>query len=157
MRKNKIIDSFVDLSSVDYKELLLLDIKRAFQEDIVDTNSFPSFKEGSMNESILLIHDLGESPNELKLMAEYVGRLGYNIYVCRLPGHGSNTTYLSKFSFIDWYESLKYGYFLLKNISTSITIIGKGVGAYLGILLSMYNKVDRLNILLPELRESNLK
>jgi len=33
MRKNKIIDSFVDLSSVDYKELLLLDIKRAFQED----------------------------------------------------------------------------------------------------------------------------
>jgi hypothetical protein len=36
-------------------------------------------------------------------------------------------------------------------------VIGKGIGAYLGILLSMYNKVDRLNLLLPELYESNTK
>jgi esterase/lipase len=157
MRKNKTIGSFVDLNGVDYKELLLLDTKRASQEEIVDANSFPFFKKGSTNESILFIHDIGESPNALRIMAEYVGRLGYYTYNCRLPGHGSKIMYLSKFSFIDWYESLKCGYFALKNISKSIIVIGKGIGAYLGILLSMYNKVDRLNLLLPELYDSNTK
>jgi carboxylesterase len=157
MKKNKTIDSFVDLSRVDYKELLLLDTKRASQEEIVDANSFPFFKKGSTNESILFIHDIGETPDSLRIMAEYVGRLGYYTYNCRLPGHGSRISYLSKFSFIDWYESLKYGYFTLKNISTSITVIGKGIGAYLGILVSIFNKIDRLILLLPQLNNNDIK
>jgi len=90
------------------------------------------------------------SPDELRIMAEYIGKLGYSTYNCRLPGHGSKINYFTKFSFIDWYESLKYGYFSLKNISKKIIIIGKGIGAYLGILISMFNKVDRLILLLPQ-------
>ena len=150
MKRNKNINSFVDLSDVDCNELLILDAKRAYQEEIITDNTLPFLRKGNIDESIMLIHDLGGSPDELKIMAEYIGKLGYSIYNCRLPGHGSKINYFTKFSFIDWYESLKYGYFSLKNISKKIIIIGKGIGAYLGILISMFNKVDRLILLLPQ-------
>jgi carboxylesterase len=157
MKRNKHINSFVDLSYVDYNELLILDTKRAYQEEIITEDTLPFLRKGNIDESIMLIHDLGGSPDELRIMAEYIGKLGYSTYNCRLPGHGSKINYFTKFSFIDWYESLKYGYFSLKYISKKIIIIGKGIGAYLGILISMFNKVDRLILLLPQPNKTEAK
>lgn len=157
MKKTKNINSYVNLSLVDYTELLILDTKRAKQEEILDEKNLPAYRKGSTNDGVLFIHDIGGSPAELNLMIDYIGKLGYTTYNCRLPGHGSKIHYFSKFTFIDWYDSLKYGYYSLRNTSKNVIIIGKGIGAYLGILLSMFNKIDRLILLLPHLNNKDNK
>jgi esterase/lipase len=157
MKKTKNINSFINLSQIHYNELLLLDIKRAKQEEIIDEKDLPAYRKGTNSEAILLVHDLGGSPAELNLMIDYINKLGYTTYNCRLPGHGSNYEYISKFTFIDWYESLKYGYYSLRNTTKNVTIIGKGIGAYLGILVSIFNKIDRLILLLPQLNNNDIK
>jgi carboxylesterase len=157
MKKSITLGSYKDLSKINFNEFLLLDTKRAKQENIVNLKNLPSFRQGNSGDAILLIHDIGSSPADFSLMIDYILKLGYTIYNCRLPGHGTNIEYLKKFTFVDWYDSLKYGYYTLKNTSKRIIILGKGVGAYLAFLLSMYNRVDRLIFLLPQIDSKTIK
>ena len=151
MIKNK-IKPFVDLTDIDLQEIVLLDIKRAFSEGIREEVSMPAFYESKKNSvGALIIHDLGSSPKNMQLYNKYVHNLGYTTYISRIAGHSSNYKYLNHFTFIDWYESLKYGYNTLLKTTKSIYIIGKGFGCFLSILISMFNKVDRLILIIPQI------
>lgn len=157
LHNNIKIKSYPDLCNIALSELLIMDIKRAEMEGVNKQKNLPSLLKGSNNKGIFLIHNLSASPHEMRHIADYVNKLGYNVYNARVAGHGTMVENAKKLNFIDWYDSLKYGYFALKKISKELHIIGKTTGAMLGLLISLFNNVDSLVLILPKIKNIKRK
>ena len=145
----KTFKPFNNLSKVSLDELVMLDIKRAFAEGVMHTSNLPFFKKGENGKGVLLIHGFTASPYEMSELGNYLHKYGYSVYGTRVAGHGTSPPNLNRFSFYDWYESLKYGYFSLKKTTDKIFIVGQSMGALLGLTLSLSNHCDGLILLSP--------
>ncbi|PMP69550.1 MAG: hypothetical protein C0187_06795 [Calditerrivibrio nitroreducens] len=145
------LDSFPDLKDVDINELISIDKKRALSEGVLNSRNMPEFKMGDRNVGILLIHGFTASPFEMSELGEYLNRKGFTVYNVRLVGHGSKSAYLDRLSYRDWYDSLKYGYFTLKNSCKKIFLIGQSMGGLLALNVAYYNDLDGVILLSPAL------
>ncbi|MBC7195941.1 MAG: alpha/beta fold hydrolase [Deferribacterales bacterium] len=144
-----IIKPYVDLSQVNPEELFILDTKRAISEGVENKDNMPFYLKGSNDVGILLIHGFTASPFEMKALGEYLNEKGFSVYGARLPGHASSPENINKLTFMDMYEGLKYGYYVLKNTNKKVFVIGQSMGGLLAAEVAIFNKVDGLIMLSP--------
>ncbi|MGD8612425.1 MAG: alpha/beta fold hydrolase [Desulfobacterales bacterium] len=91
---------------------------------------------------VMLSHGYMAAPLEVKALAEYLGRLGFWVYVPRLKGHGTSPEDLAMRSYLDWRVSVDRGYAIISNICKRVVAGGFSTGAALA--LDLADRVDNL-------------
>lgn len=141
---------FVALNEVSADELYQLDLKRSYSEGVDLNENLPLYTKGKdASVGVLLIHGFTGSPYETLDLAGYLNNFGYSTYSVRLPGSGSYPENLNKFSYNDWYESLKFGYYALKNSCDNVFVVGQSLGGLLASSVGYYNDVSGIAMLNP--------
>ena len=90
----------------------------------------------SKNIGILLSHGYMAAPLEVKGLADFLGRLGYWVYVPRLKGHGTSPDDLATRSYQDWMGSIDHGYAIISSICRKVVVGGFSTGAGLALGLA---------------------
>lgn len=91
---------------------------------------------------IILVHGYLAAPEEIRPLAEYLNKRGYNLYAPRLRGHGTAPEDLATRNWEKWYDSVGRAYIIMKNSVASFAIGGFSTGAGLA-LLQAANKPGR--------------
>ena len=96
------------------------------------------FLKGNNNRSLILIHGLTGSPNELRSLAGYFNRKGTTVLCPRLANHGASIHTLKFSLWQDFYKSVKQAYFFLlkENPDNDIFVAGLSMGAVLALVLA---------------------
>jgi len=92
----------------------------------------------SQGVGVLLIHDFGAKPGQMRDLASYLNDSGYTTYGLRLPGHGQPLHTLAYSSARQWFEAAEEGVWLLKESATNVVTLGQGVGGILALLLAAH-------------------
>jgi esterase/lipase/1-acyl-sn-glycerol-3-phosphate acyltransferase len=91
----------------------------------------------SKNVGILLSHGYMAAPFEVKGLANFLGRMGYWVYVPRLKGHGTSPDDLATRSYQDWMRSIDRGYAIISSICHKVVVGGFSTGAGLALDLAV--------------------
>ena len=86
---------------------------------------------------VVLSHGYMAAPLEVRELAEYLGRLGFWVYVPRLKGHGTAPEDLSIRAYQDWRGSVDQGYAIISNICKRVVAGGFSTGAGLALDLAV--------------------
>jgi carboxylesterase len=81
----------------------------------------------------LLVHGFTGAPKEMRWMGEYLGNLGYTILGVRLAGHATRPEDMRQTRWEDWLTSIEDGYYLLKDMTDYIFVIGLSLGGILSL------------------------
>ena len=96
----------------------------------------------SKNVGILLSHGYMAAPLEVRYLADYLGGMGFWVYVPRLKGHGTSPDDLATRSYKDWVESIDRGYALISSICRKVVVGGFSTGA--GLALNLAARVNEV-------------
>ena len=96
----------------------------------------------SKNVGVLLSHGYMAAPLEVKGLADYLGSLGFWVYVPRLKGHGTSPDDLAKRTYMDWVKSIDRGYALMSSVCRKVVVGGFSTGA--GLALNLAARVDQV-------------
>ncbi len=91
---------------------------------------------------IILVHGYMAAPEEIRPLADYLYKKGYNIYGARLRGHGTSPEDLAGCKWQKWYDSVSRAYIIMKNSLKSFAVGGFSMGAGIA-LLQAANKPGR--------------
>ena len=94
----------------------------------------PYFLEADSKIGIILSHGYKSCPEEVKFLAEFLHKSGFNVYAVRLKGHGTAPLNLKDTNWEDWYDSFFRGYSILKQKCTHIVAAGFSTGGLLALL-----------------------
>jgi len=95
----------------------------------------------SKNLGVVLSHGYMAAPQEVKELADYLGRLGLWVYVPRLKGHGTSPDDLATRTYQDWIASVDQGYAIISSICKRVVAGGFSTGA--GLALDLAARVKR--------------
>lgn len=143
-----VLQPFVNLEGVSDYELEVMDFKKAESEKVKENENYPKLYRGGKT-GVLLIHGFTGAPYELTPLAEYLHNEGFTVYLARVAGHGSEPENLNELEYDEWYDSVKYGYFILKNNCDKVIIAGQSMGALVAINTVINNGADGLLMLAP--------
>jgi esterase/lipase len=82
------------------------------------------------------------APEEIRPLADYLYKNGYNVYGVRLRGHGTAPEDLAVRNWEKWYDSASRAYIIMKNSVRTFSIGGFSMGAGIA-LLQAANKPGR--------------
>ena len=91
---------------------------------------------------IILVHGYMAAPEEIRPLADFLYRKGYNVYGARLRGHGTAPEDLATRNWEKWYDSVGRAYIIMKNSVRTFAIGGFSTGAGIA-LLQAANKPGR--------------
>jgi esterase/lipase/1-acyl-sn-glycerol-3-phosphate acyltransferase len=91
---------------------------------------------------IILVHGYMAAPEEIRPLADYLYKNGYNVYGVRLRGHGTAPEDLACRNWEKWYDSASRAYIIMKNSVKTVSIGGFSMGAGIA-LLQAANKPGR--------------
>jgi esterase/lipase/1-acyl-sn-glycerol-3-phosphate acyltransferase len=91
---------------------------------------------------IILIHGYMATPEEIRPLADFLNKKGYNVYGPRLRGHGTAPEDLASRNWEKWYDSVGRAYIIMKNSMKTLAIGGFSTGAGIA-LLQTANKPGR--------------
>ena len=99
------------------------------------------FLKGDNGSTIILVHGLTGTPNEMKFIANFLNRKGYSIICPRLANHGEPLYVLKKTRWQDFYESVREAFLKIeeKGIRENkgrVFAAGLSMGALLALLLA---------------------
>ncbi len=94
------------------------------------------------NKGVILVHGYMAAPEEIRPLADYLYKKGYNVYGARLRGHGTAPEDLAGRNWQKWYDSVSRAYIIMKNSMKSFAIGGFSTGAGIA-LLQASNKPGR--------------
>jgi carboxylesterase len=97
---------------------------------------------------VLLIHGLGGTPNELKLVAKGLNRGGFTVDCCHLAGHCGTEDDLVKTNWRDWAASVTEAFDRLKLDCDQVYVGGLSMGAILAVELASRRHDDLAGMLL---------
>jgi carboxylesterase len=146
--KLTVLEPFVNLEGVSDYELEIMDTKRAESEQVKRKENYPKLYKGGKT-GVLLIHGFTGAPYELAPLAEYLHEQGFTVYQARVAGHGSSPENLNELEYDEWYDSVKYGYFVLKNNCDKVIVLGQSMGALVAVNTVVNNGADGLIMLAP--------
>jgi len=112
------------------------------------------FMQGDNGATIMLIHGLTGTPNEMRFLAKYLNKRGYSIACPRLANHGMPISVLRKTTWQDCYQSVRDAYLKIREShSGPLYASGLSMGALLAILLAeeFSNEVAAISCLSPTL------
>ena len=126
-----------------------VDLKPDNAEQIIDANSpyewIPEAKDarnektGKINNGVLLIHGLFDSPYTLQSIADYFIKRNFLVRSVLLPGHGTIPGDLLNVSYNEWLKVTKYGAASFKNEVENLYLCGFSTGALLALLYAYEN------------------
>ncbi|MEE9495909.1 MAG: alpha/beta fold hydrolase, partial [Desulfobacterales bacterium] len=126
------------------KEQAVIEFKKDYEEFKVEGETKPIsvgmpflIKGRSKDLGIVLCHGYMAAPLEVRQLAEYLGRLGFWVYVPRLKGHGTSPEDLATRSYLDWRNSVDQGYAIISNICKRVVAGGFSTGAGLALDLAV--------------------
>ena len=126
------------------KDQAVIEFKKDYEEFKVEGETKPMsvgmpflIKGRSRNLGIVLSHGYMAAPLEVRQLAEYLGRLGFWVYVPRLKGHGTSPEDLATRSYLDWRNSVDHGYAIISNICKRVVAGGFSTGAGLALDLAV--------------------
>jgi esterase/lipase/1-acyl-sn-glycerol-3-phosphate acyltransferase len=100
-------------------------------------NGAPFFLEAKHSDiGIILSHGYKSSPEEVRLLAKFFHKQGYNVYAPRLKGHGTGPENLKDIQWQDWCDSFHKGYAVLQNRCSKIIAAGFSTGGLLALLFA---------------------
>ncbi len=85
---------------------------------------------------VVLAHGYLAAPAEVRELAEYLGKMGFWVYVPRLKGHGTAPEDLAGCTFQDWIDSMDAGYAVISNLCRRVVAGGFSTGAGLALDLA---------------------
>jgi esterase/lipase len=91
---------------------------------------------------VILIHGYMAAPEEIRPLADYLYKNGYNVYGVRLRGHGTAPEDLAIRNWEKWYNSASRAYIIMKNSVKTFSIVGFSMGGGIA-LLQAANKPGR--------------
>ena len=142
------LKNFHGLEDFSAESLSDMDKNVASTENIRSFSLSHTFHKGSTT-GVLLIHGLGGSPKEMEPLACFLIKAGYTVYSARVAGHGGSFENMASKTYEDWYNSLRFGYFALKNTCKKVCVVGQSNGGLLASLIALYNPVDSIVLLAP--------
>jgi carboxylesterase len=80
-------------------------------------------------ECVVMVHGYTGTPGELRLLGDYLNKLGFGVIGVRLPGHGTTVEDLEKTTFSDWYEEVVKNVSQARTAARHVSIIGTSMGA----------------------------
>jgi esterase/lipase/1-acyl-sn-glycerol-3-phosphate acyltransferase len=83
---------------------------------------------------VVLCHGYKASPQEVRLLADYLNKSGMNIYAVRLKGHATAAINMKEVKWQEWYLSFLKAYIALKQQCDFVAIIGFSTGGLLALL-----------------------
>ena len=93
---------------------------------------------------IILVHGYMAAPEEIRPLADYLYKNGYNVYGVRLRGHGTAPEDLAIQNWKEWYDSASRAYIIMKNSVKTFSIAGFSMGGGIA-LLQAANKPGRFS------------
>lgn len=139
---------YVDLSEVEDEELLDLDFKKAESEEVKLDANYPQFNKGGKT-GVLVLHGFTGSPLEMQPAVDFLKEQGHTVYQVRIAGHGSEPENLNLTNYKDWYESARYGYFVLKRNCEKVFILGESMGGATALTIAGLNDADGVILMAP--------
>jgi carboxylesterase len=91
---------------------------------------------GSNRSTVILIHGLTGTPNEMRFLANYLNRKGYSVRCPRLANHGKPLSVLKKTKWQDFYKSVRDVITQDKINDGQVFVAGLSMGALLGLALT---------------------
>lgn len=103
---------------------------------------------------VLLIHGLGGTPVELKVVARGLHKAGFTVHCCQLAGHCGTEEDLLATDWHDWFESVENALETLRGQCTSVVVGGLSMGAVMALHLAAKHpdKLAGLTLFGPTLR-----
>lgn len=95
-----------------------------------------------IRKGIILVHGYMAAPEEIRPLADYLYKNGYNVYGVRLRGHGTAPEDLAIQNWKKWYDSASRAYIIMKNSVKTFSIAGFSMGGGIA-LLQAANKPGR--------------
>lgn len=89
----------------------------------------------------LLIHGFTGTPKEMRGMGEYLAERGPTVLGVRLAGHATSPEHMIRSRWSDWLASVEDGYYLLKDCTSQIFVLGLSMGGVLSLLFASKNPV----------------
>jgi esterase/lipase/1-acyl-sn-glycerol-3-phosphate acyltransferase len=83
---------------------------------------------------IILVHGYMAAPEEMRPLADYLYKNGYNVYGVRLRGHGTAPEDLAIQNWKEWYDSASRAYIIMKNSVKTFSIAGFSMGGGIALL-----------------------
>ncbi len=94
------------------------------------------------SKGVILVHGYMAAPEEIRPLADYLHKNGYNVYGARLRGHGTAPEDLAIRNWEKWYDSVSRAYIIMKNSVKTFSIAGFSMGGGIA-LLQAANKPGR--------------
>jgi carboxylesterase len=91
---------------------------------------------------VLLMHGLGGTPTEMRLVANGLARAGYTVYCPQLAGHGGTEVDRKETTWQDWYASAEQALARLRQECDVVIVGGLSTGAVLALLLAARHPED---------------
>lgn len=116
----------------------------------------PGFSlEGSSGNTVILIHGLTGTPNEMRFPATYLNRKGYNVIVPRLANHGEPLSVLKNTRWQEFYSSVRNAVIKSRAMEGpgEVFAAGLSMGALLALLLAdeFSDRISGVSCLAPTL------
>ena len=83
---------------------------------------------------VILVHGYMAAPEEIRPLADYLYKNGYNVYGVRLRGHGTAPEDLAIRKWDKWYSSASRAYIIMKNSVRKFSICGFSMGGGISLL-----------------------
>ncbi|MCX7779789.1 MAG: alpha/beta fold hydrolase [Negativicutes bacterium] len=85
---------------------------------------------------VLAVHGFTGSPAEMRLLADYLHRLGYTVLGPRLCGHGTSAKEMAATAWTHWYSAVEDGYHYLRSFCQEVSVVGLSMGGLLALKLA---------------------
>jgi carboxylesterase len=86
--------------------------------------------------SVLLLHDFGGSPSNVRPWGESLAAAGIPVSIPRLPGHGTRWQDLSRTGWLDWYTAADTALTDLRGRYDQVFVMGLSIGATVALRLA---------------------
>lgn len=108
-----------------------------------------SFRFGTGDEAVLLVHGLTGSPKEMRHVGKGLAARGYIAYGMQLAGHGGTELDLLCTNWRDWYASVEAAYLDLASRHDTVYVAGLSLGAILALHLAARHPVAGVALYSP--------
>ncbi|HEY4292476.1 alpha/beta hydrolase [Luteibacter sp.] len=96
----------------------------------------PAFRFEGGRDGVLLVHGLGRTPDEMRLVGKGLNRAGFTVVGVQLAGHGGDEDTLLASGWKDWYASVETAAAELSGQVDRVFVAGASMGSLLALRLA---------------------